>query len=387
MTNNNQPFFTRLKNRIRDWANRNWVEMFSLLALFVLVFFLLWPRIVYTVPPGHVGVHWMRFAGGTQTAPEDIRQSGVRLIFPWDRLYMYDARVQRIERAVEGITIDGLDVSVNLVSRFLIVPQNAGFLHQTVGENYVNILLEPSLRAIVLSFISEHKAENLYSEDRAMVEARILAELRAALQDVENSKGFTGLYLTVEDVRLERIVLPEFVRDAIRRKEQLRQVAESYEFRLRIENQERERKRIEAEGIRTFQEIVSPGITQSFLRWRGIEATLKLSQSNNAKVVVIGGEDGLPLILNTDPGPDATGPYNVGPAASNATGGVGLPGPGEADGFDAESIRLEQNGFAGTLQDMLDQLGPTGADSHGSNAAAPPTTSLTSRTAAGPAEQ
>ena len=319
MTNRLKNFFGRLQAGLCRWARKKWVEAFSFVALAMLIFLLLWPLIVYTVPPGHVGVHWKRFAGGAQTAPEDVRQSGVQLIFPWDRLYMYDARVQRIERAVEGITIDGLDVTVNVVSRFLIVPDHAGILHQTVGENYVNVLLEPALRAIVLSFISENKAENLYSEDRAMVEARILAELRGALEDVENAQSFDGLYLTVEDVRLEQITLPEFVRDAIRRKEQLRQVAESYEFRLRIESQERERKRIEAEGIRTFQEIVSPGITQSFLRWRGIEATLKLSQSNNAKVVVIGGEDGLPLILNTDPAPATTGNYDVGAAATGAS--------------------------------------------------------------------
>jgi len=47
--------------------------------------------------------------------------------------------------------------------------------------------------------------------------------------------------------------------------------------------------------------IVSSGLTPSFLRWKGIEATAKLSASPNAKIVVIGsGKDGLPLILGGD---------------------------------------------------------------------------------------
>jgi regulator of protease activity HflC (stomatin/prohibitin superfamily) len=71
-----------------------------------------------------------------------------------------------------------------------------------------------------------------------------------------------------------------------------------YEFRIEKEQKEAERKRIEAEGIRDFQEIVSSGISDELLRWKGIEATSQLAESENAKVVVIGsGDDGLPLIL------------------------------------------------------------------------------------------
>ncbi len=73
-----------------------------------------------------------------------------------------------------------------------------------------------------------------------------------------------------------------------------------YEYRLQKEKKEAERKRIEAKGIKDFQDIVSMGISDKLLRWKGIEATLKLSESPNTKVIVVGGKDGLPIIMNTE---------------------------------------------------------------------------------------
>lgn len=70
------------------------------------------------------------------------------------------------------------------------------------------------------------------------------------------------------------------------------------QFVLTKERQEAERKRIEAQGIADFQRIVSQGISEPLLRWKGIEATTKLAESTNTKIVVVGaGRDGLPLIL------------------------------------------------------------------------------------------
>jgi hypothetical protein len=60
------------------------------------------------------------------------------------------------------------------------------------------------------------------------------------------------------------------------------------------------RKEIEADGIARFQQKVQAGISPNYLKWRGIEATLSLATSENAKTVIIGGKDGMPLILNTD---------------------------------------------------------------------------------------
>ena len=72
------------------------------------------------------------------------------------------------------------------------------------------------------------------------------------------------------------------------------------EFVLMKEKQEADRKRIEAKGISDFQNIVAQGISDQLLRWKGVEATEKLANSPNTKVIIVGaGKDGLPIILDT----------------------------------------------------------------------------------------
>ena len=112
---------------------------------------------------------------------------------------------------------------------------------------------------------------------------------------------------------------------AINRKTEQYYISEEYVFRIQREKREFERKKIEARGVRDFQQIVSQGISDSYLRWRGIEATLQLAQSTNSKVVIIGSaKDGLPVILgNSDTPPSSatgqTSPKDDGGAAKETT--------------------------------------------------------------------
>ncbi|MDO7741758.1 MAG: prohibitin family protein, partial [Flavobacteriales bacterium] len=105
-------------------------------------------------------------------------------------------------------------------------------------------------------------------------------------------------YLRLNDVLIRNIRLPKTLEAAIERKLQQEQESLEYEFRLEKASKEADRMRIEAEGIRDYQAIVSKGISQELLKWKGIEATSALANSPNTKVVVIGSaKDGLPLIL------------------------------------------------------------------------------------------
>jgi hypothetical protein len=187
-------------------------------------------------------------------------------------------------------------------------------------------MMHPLLRTLILTFISENEASDLYSSRRERVQTIVQTRFQSKLANISSNVPFEEAYVDLEDVLIEEITLPSFVRNAIEQKERVRHMSEAYEFRLRLEEKERQRKRIEAEGIRSFQEIVAPGITPSYLRWRGIEATLQLAQSNNAKVVIIGGENGLPIILNTESGLDKIGADQLKNAATK-----------EGTGTDAES--------------------------------------------------
>ena len=103
----------------------------------------------------------------------------------------------------------------------------------------------------------------------------------------------------MENVLLRDIKLPATLKAAIEAKQQAEQDAQRMNFVLQKERQEAERKRIEAQGISDFQRIVTLGISQQLLEWKGIEATMEIAKSQNAKVVVIGNpKNGLPVIFS-----------------------------------------------------------------------------------------
>jgi regulator of protease activity HflC (stomatin/prohibitin superfamily) len=185
------------------------------------------------------------------------------------------------------------------------------------------LLTKPGIGSLTREVMAQYTAEQVYSTARQEIQDKIrsLAEDRLSEKMMER-EGEAAYRVSMRDtvVLLDTLVygieLPELVVHAINRKTEQYYISEEYKFRVEREKRESERKKIEAEGIREFQQIVSQGISDSYLRWRGIEATLQLAQSTNSKVVIIGNpKDGLPLILgsaNAPPPQQAGGPNGGG---------------------------------------------------------------------------
>lgn len=272
---------------------------FCVLALIALA-----PSIFITIPPGHVGVLWQRFFGGTVV--DSTYSEGMHMIFPWDEMFIYDARLQNAARVYDTISSDGLAMQVDIAVRYRINPDAVGVLHKFIGPNYAEILVYPEIGSHARELISRYSPEQLYTETRAFIQAEIFERMVNELGSASVNQSLQGKLVTVEDVLIRSIKLPDRVAEAIERKSEQQQVMLEYDFRLARENKERERKRIEAEGIRDFQDVVARTITPEYLRLRGIEATMALATSPNSKTLIIGGKDGLPVILNT--GPDTPTP-------------------------------------------------------------------------------
>ena len=275
------------------------IVIYLMVATLVLV--VLWPRILVTVPSGQVGVLWKRFAGGTVLDPRQLREEGLHLILPWDKLFMYDLRLQSLTDTYNAISSDGVSLNATLNIRFRLQREVIPILHQVIGPDYTK-LLGPQIASQMRGVIAEYTAEQVYSTARQEIESKIRD---SAAEKLSTSMLKTGSYevpmaggLVLYDTLLYGIELPAAIVQAINRKTEQYYVAQEYQFRIERERRESERKAIEAEGIREFQRIVSQGISDSYLRWRGVEATLQLAQSNNSKIVIIGGgKDGLPIIL------------------------------------------------------------------------------------------
>ena len=219
----------------------------------------------------------------------EVLPEGLHLINPFKSSQVMSIRTQEIKETASVPSSEGLVIALDTSLIYHLDPSKAAEVYQKLGPKYVDVLIEPNLRSAIREATSSHSANALYSAEREMVAKQIIEQLTTQLAP----RG-----VVVENILLRDIQLPTTLKASIEAKQQAEQEALAMNFRLQKEKQEAERKRIEAAGIRDFQQIVAQGISSQLLEWKGIEATENLAKSPNAKVVVIGsGKNGLPLIL------------------------------------------------------------------------------------------
>ncbi len=238
---------------------------------------------VKIVPPGHVGI-LILFGKIDGSVTE-----GLHLVNPLASMELMNVRTQEVFEHAEAPSKEGLNIVLEVSCLYHLKPTEAVPVFRQIGPNYREILVKPQFRAAIRGVTVRHDAKDLYTSGREMIATEIFEGLSADL----DQRG-----VEVEKILLRRIQLPASVVEAINSKLAAEQESQRMKFVLEKEKQEAERKRIEAQGIQNFQHIVSQGISEQLLRWKGIEATSRLAESPNAKIVVIGGRDGLPLIFN-----------------------------------------------------------------------------------------
>lgn len=286
-----------------------------LVLLFLVL--VLWPVVVVTVPSGHAAVRWWRLFGGTDISK--VYGEGSHFNFPWDNMPIYDVRIQQFGKDIDVLTSDGMVMTVNVAIRFRLIRDSIALLHRNVGPDYVDKLVLPSLESYARQIFSKYPAEAAYA-DRLPVQEQIKQAVIGDLAPhVAPPQEQAAPWVEVEDILIRSMRFPPVVEAAINRKMEQYQVQKEYAYRLERERLESERKRVEAEGIAQFQRIVGAGISPNYLRWKGIDATLALAQSPNAKIVVIGTpKDGMPLILGSGETLQAAS-VNSAPAADAAS--------------------------------------------------------------------
>ena len=313
-------------SRWRRFLDRHLPSLVIYLMVITLVAVVLYPYFAVTVPSGHVGVLWKRFGGGTVLDPRQIRDEGLHLIWPWNELFLYDLRLQSITETYNAISSDGVSLTSTMNIRFRLQRAAAPVIHQALGPNYLQLLVRPGIGSLTREVMAQYTAEQVYSTARQEIQDKIrslaqdrLSEKMMEREGDEPYRVSLSDTLILYDTLVYGIELPVLVVNAINRKIEQYYISEEYKFRVERERRESERKKIEAEGIREFQQIVSQGISDSYLRWRGIEATLQLSQSTNSKVVIIGSaKDGLPLILGNMAASPAEGRTGAGTEGGSA---------------------------------------------------------------------
>ncbi len=267
------------KGKPKFWDATLSTTIFVILLLAILFSFFT------VIPAGHVGV--IDFFGHVSNR---TLKSGIHLVNPMAKIIKYSIKTQESTETMDVPSKEGLNIQLDISILFHLNPEKAAVVYKTIGKNYEDIVLIPQFRSVARGVTADYEAKALYTSEREMISTLIKDEL----QKIVEPRG-----VIVESVPLRRIILPKGLQDAIEEKLRAEQESQRMQFILLKEKQEAERKRIEAKGIADFQHIVSQGISEQLLRWKGIEATEKIANSPNTKVIIVGGKDGLPLILDT----------------------------------------------------------------------------------------
>ena len=249
---------------------------------------LLFNRIFVNILPGQLGVMWYRFSGGTQM--EQVYDEGLHIINPFNKIYIYEMRMQNRNTEFTVLSKNGLLISIKASVRFMPDPYQLPFLQKEVGPEYIERVVLPQVQSVIRRVLGSYLPAQIYGTQGSI--------LRNITQD---SLGeLRERHIILDELMITELLLPPTVAAAIEQKLLQEQKFLEYEFRLKSEKEEIERKKLEADGIREFQLRILENMTPSYLKYKGIEATLELAKSPNSKIVVIGNKDGLPLILNIE---------------------------------------------------------------------------------------
>lgn len=238
------------------------------------------------IPAQHVGV--LETFGKVH---DTTWSPGLHAWAPWLGVHRINCRTLQIEEKTSTPTGEGLLVGLDVSVVYHAEPGTAKEIYARYGglDGLVRNVLLPEFRSVIRDVTAGFNAVDLYSARREEVTRKMAEDLARRLE---------GRGIAVEAILLRNIELPEQVSRAVEAKLAADQQAQQMEFVLRKEQREAERKRIEAQGIADFQKIVTAGISPALLTWKGIEATEKLAASPNSKIVIVGGKDGLPVILS-----------------------------------------------------------------------------------------
>lgn len=261
------------------------------LIIVIIAAIILISKSAVTIGSGEAGVLYRTFGGGV-VVDEPPLGEGFHLVAPWNKIFVYEVRQQEAYEKMTVLSSNGLEIKIDASAWFQPKYEMLGKLHKEKSEEYVSRILLPSIRSAARSVVGRYTPEQLYSSKRDAIQEEIFEETK---------KIVDKQYIQLNEILVRDVTLPPTIKEAIERKLRQEQESLEYEFRLEKAEKEAEKQRIEAQGKADANRILSASLTDKILQDKGIEATLKLSQSPNSKVIVVGGGgDGLPIILGNN---------------------------------------------------------------------------------------
>lgn len=334
--------YQKIKAVVRD--NTSVFIIVVLIHLFLFAY--LFNNIVYVIRSGEAGVKYLLFFGGTKV--DEVLPEGIHFIWPWDRIYIYNVRVHETFHEFDVLTKNGLKIHLLISVRYQPEYYLLGVLHKNVGKDYLSKVVLPEIESVLRIIIGQIEAEEVYTTKTSLIQE----SLNDAIEQVSQR------FVRVDDVIIKRIILPDTVQKTIQYKIEQKHLVEAHQFKIEREKKEAERKEIEAGGFKKYNDILSSSLSEEILHWKGIEATLALSKSENSKVVIVGGgKRGLPIFgnisfdeLSSDhTGKAETFPEEPAKKRADKTGSAKKPGTETTD----KTVSPENDGLADFFGEKL----------------------------------
>jgi len=226
------------RTRWRRFADRHLPSVVIYLMVATLVAVVLYPHMVITVPSGFIGVLWKRFSNGTVLDPRLLKNEGFNFVAPWNQVFLYDLRLQSFTESYNAISSDGVNLTASIVVRFRLQRDAVPVLHQAIGPNYQQVLIQPGIGSLTREVIAQYTAEQVYSTARQEIQDKIrdlvenrLSEKMMEHEGEESYRVSMRDTIILYDILVTGIELPAAIVAAINRKTEQYYIAEEYNCR------------------------------------------------------------------------------------------------------------------------------------------------------------
>lgn len=296
--------YKRLYSKISAWFIKNLLSVLMFTTFVVGTCVVLFPVVVIKIPAGYMGVLYRPLQKGV--VEDLVLGEGFHLVYPWNTVHQYSGRIQIKKLELDVLTSDQLRSKVTLTFQFEVNGLTVPFLHKYVGPDYITTMVIPEVTSITREMFGRLSSSQAFTSGINQVVRDIAINADNVIISKLSPPGLSDVRLVrISAVQLDSIAYPTDIQTAIESKLVESQVAEAYVYKIQAAKREVERKVIEAGGIKQFQDIVNVGLTDNYLKLKGIEATAKLAESNNSKMVLFGSAaGGLPIILGGDSIPE-----------------------------------------------------------------------------------
>jgi regulator of protease activity HflC (stomatin/prohibitin superfamily) len=288
--------------KINNFIDRYLIQLFCCALLLVGAVAVSWRSIIIKIPVGYAGIIYRPFSGGVDL--NVVLGEGLHVVPPWDSITQYNMQILSQTLNMDVITSDLLKSSAVIIFQYQLNKNTLPLLHKYVGPDYLTKILTPAVQSSARVTFGKYTTEQAFTGELAKASREIAKDADNAISATIDPPGLTFIkMIEIPNANVSSITFPEEYEKSINLKLTQSAAAQAFQYKILAAKSEAERLEIEGEGIRKYQQLIQAGLTDNFLRLRGIQATAALAESTNSKIVVFGStsSSGLPLILGDSP--------------------------------------------------------------------------------------